>query len=279
MEGRVKSCKRVSGIHVGFTTVDRRVSGVENRMVFGNCGREGEEVAPFQGVVRMDLKTGEEVRDGAQSDNGSIIPTPDYITKNPSTCRCAPHPLQDVWFPSSPSSFAGEPTFVARQGGPGTEGDGYLVSIVRNIDSTEMVILDAMKVAEGPVAVVTLGDEPLPHGYHGYWADDNADWGREEIRRRAKLADKLEAKGNLFNEVKVRRRDGEERSDEHKVVSYSAMQYTGGAKRRPIGSFLKRDRWHVVVAAFLPVIVLCNIRSFTPRLQLTDIPFALIISE
>ena len=43
----------------------------------------------------------------------------------------------------------------------------------------------------------------IPHGLYGCFTDaEEAVWSGEEIERRAKLADKMESRGNLWNEVK-----------------------------------------------------------------------------
>ena len=43
----------------------------------------------------------------------------------------------------------------------------------------------------------------VPHGYHGcFSATEETGWTAEEIDRRAKLADKMESRGNMWNEVK-----------------------------------------------------------------------------
>ena len=59
-----------------------------------------------------------------------------------------------------------------------------------------------MDIAAGPVARIPLGIG-IPHGLHGcFTASEEAMWAGDEIQRRAKLADKMESRGNLWNEVK-----------------------------------------------------------------------------
>ena len=54
----------------------------------------------------------------------------------------------------------------------------------------------------GPLARIQL-NVCIPHGYHGYFCSDkDSAWSSDEINRRARLADKMEAKGNRWNEVK-----------------------------------------------------------------------------
>ena len=165
--GTLKSSKPLSKTHLGFPVIDRRSSGSPSTVVYGLVGSAGSAVSPWQGVVRID-------------ESG----------------------VEDTWIEKG--EYAGEPYFVPRVGGgEGGEKDGYLVTVVRNEESSYLAILDASDLAKGPVCKVLLaeGDNAVPHGLHGCWAEGES-WGYEEIRRRAKLADKLEAKGNLFNEVK-----------------------------------------------------------------------------
>lgn len=77
----------------------------------------------------------------------------------------------DVWCPG-PCRFVLEPKFVPRQGGSGAEDDGWLIAQVFNSETglSDVVILDAAAMVEGPVAVVALRD-PLPSALHGCWSD------------------------------------------------------------------------------------------------------------
>jgi len=64
------------------------------------------------------------------------------------------------------------------------------------------VILDATNITAGPIARVPLGIA-IPHGLHGCFAStEECNWSAEEIERRAKLADKMESRGIMWNEVK-----------------------------------------------------------------------------
>ncbi|MFP6664353.1 MAG: carotenoid oxygenase family protein [Deltaproteobacteria bacterium] len=67
---------------------------------------------------------------------------------------------------------AGEAIFVP--GGAG-EGEGWLLSIVydRASDVSDLVVLDALNVAAGPVAEVRL-PQRVPFGFHGTWIPDSA---------------------------------------------------------------------------------------------------------
>jgi hypothetical protein len=63
--------------------------------------------------------------------------------------------------------------------------------------------LQANKIPSGPIARLPL-DIAIPHGLFGCFstAEEATSWSTEEIERRAKLADKMESKGNMWNEVR-----------------------------------------------------------------------------
>jgi carotenoid cleavage dioxygenase-like enzyme len=60
-----------------------------------------------------------------------------------------------------------EPVFVA---GGDAEGEGWLLATVYDAErqASSLVVLDAMAVAEGPIAVARL-DHRIPYGFHGSW--------------------------------------------------------------------------------------------------------------
>ena len=74
-----------------------------------------------------------------------------------------------VWAPG-PRSFTQEPVFVPRPGGT-AEDDGWLLLLVFDAEArrTELVILDARRVQDGPVATLRLR-HAFPFGLHGSWA-------------------------------------------------------------------------------------------------------------
>jgi hypothetical protein len=85
-----------------------------------------------------------------------------------------------------------------------TEDGGYILSVLFNgrDEKSELIVLKANDIKSGPIARVPLG-MAIPHGYHGCFAPtDEANWTYEEIERRAKLADKMEKRGSMWNEVK-----------------------------------------------------------------------------
>jgi len=64
------------------------------------------------------------------------------------------------------------------------------------------LIFESANLQKGPVTRIPLG-LGIPHGLHGTWTSaEEARWEGEELLRRAKLADKMESRGNRWNEVK-----------------------------------------------------------------------------
>ena len=110
------------------------------------------------------------------------------------------------WLPES-HEFAGEPMYASRKGVDplsAPEDDGYILSVLLNgeTNESEIVVLRANNITAGPIARLSLG-MAIPHGLFGcFVSDEAATWSAEELERRAKLADKMEKKGNRWNEVK-----------------------------------------------------------------------------
>ena len=73
-----------------------------------------------------------------------------------------------------PGRCAGEPVFVAREGGT-AEDDGWLLTFVHDLGAgtADFVVLDAADLARGPVARVPL-PQRVPFGFHGSWVSDRA---------------------------------------------------------------------------------------------------------
>jgi len=171
-----KSC--ISKMQLYFAAVDNRVSGQKHKFVYASVGGLGDEIAPPQGLATFNCDTNE----------------------------------TQVWIPQA-HEFCSQPIFAERikvePNFQATEGDGYLISILFNgqQSSSELVILDAQNVSRGPICRIALDsiDGGIPHGNYGFFATadtTDASWKSDEIERRAKLADKMELKGNSWNEVK-----------------------------------------------------------------------------
>jgi len=113
-------------------THDRRFSGRPHRYGWLVYGEDHPLTPNFVGVAQVDFRSG------------------DVRTWNP-----------------GPTRHAAEAFFVP--GGPG-EGEGWLLSYVydRARDASDLVILDALDVASGPVAEIAL-PRRVPFGFHGVW--------------------------------------------------------------------------------------------------------------
>ena len=162
----MKEC--IDKLQTSFGVVNPAVSGQKHQYIYAAVGGRGSEVAPPQGIAKFDVDAG----------------------------------IKEVWMPEG-CEFCGEPMFAPKRSRNG-EDEGYIISVLYNgkTDESEMVVLDAQNVRAGPVSRVPLGIV-IPHGYHGcFSAMEETGWTAEEIGRRARLADKMESKGNMWNEVK-----------------------------------------------------------------------------
>jgi all-trans-8'-apo-beta-carotenal 15,15'-oxygenase len=168
--------------NISFGVINSRFSGKRHRFVYANVGRMMGSMnpSPPQGIIKMD---------------------------------CNLKKVVGVWMPSI-NEFCGEPMYAPRTMKDGDqsssninadlEDDGYILSILYNGNAkrSEMVVLDAKNISAGPIARIPLGFT-VPHGLFGtFVSSEEASWSPDEIERRAKLADKVESRGNLWNEVK-----------------------------------------------------------------------------
>jgi all-trans-8'-apo-beta-carotenal 15,15'-oxygenase len=163
--------KCLSDVHGFFGVINPAKSAQRHRYIYMAVGSQGEDVAPPQGLARFDCET-----EG-----------------------------METWVPAS-YEFCGEPMYAAskKQTGDDKEDAGYILSVLYNgkTDSSEIVILKANGIAAGPITRIPLG-MVVPHGLFGcFAASEEATWSADVIERRAKLSDKMEAKGNMWNEVK-----------------------------------------------------------------------------
>eukprot|EP00591_Stephanopyxis_turris_P000529 CAMPEP_0195525806 /NCGR_PEP_ID=MMETSP0794_2-20130614/26442_1 /TAXON_ID=515487 /ORGANISM="Stephanopyxis turris, Strain CCMP 815" /LENGTH=273 /DNA_ID=CAMNT_0040656345 /DNA_START=212 /DNA_END=1030 /DNA_ORIENTATION=- len=177
-----KEC--ISDLQVCFGVVNPLNSAKEHKYVYATVGGMCEKVAPPQGIVKFDVE------------NRS----------------------SEVWLPK-PHEFCGEPMYAPRKGEESSNSDednGYILSLLFNgqTQTSEIIVFAANDIASGPISRVPL-DVAIPHGYHGCFSPGGESkedmerngfattvWSADEIERRAKLFDKMEARGNNWNEVK-----------------------------------------------------------------------------
>lgn len=166
------SKERLVSDDVSFAVINPAVSTQRHRYVYYTLGALSQEASPPQGIGRYDAETGKTVS----------------------------------WMPEA-HQFCGEPQYAAKTGGEGKttdEDDGYILSLLFDgkSEQSELIVLSAREIENGPIARVPLGFA-VPHGAFGVFTDDpEAAWPEDTISRRAKLADKIESRGSLWNEVK-----------------------------------------------------------------------------
>jgi len=157
---------KLSDVQCFFGTVKPSQSTQKHDSIFMAIGGMGEETAPPQGIARFNC------------DSGSM----------------------DSWMPEA-YQFCGEPMFAPKVDG---EDDGYILTVLYDgkAEQSELLIFESSALSAGPVCRMPLG-VGIPHGLHGcFTSGDEAAWSFDEIRRRSKLADKIESQGDIWNEVK-----------------------------------------------------------------------------
>lgn len=78
-------------------------------------------------------------------------------------------------FDHGPGRAAGEPVFVAREGG-GAEDDGWLLTFVHDLGTgaTDFVVMDAADMRRGDYVARVRLPQRVPLGFHGSWVSDRA---------------------------------------------------------------------------------------------------------
>ena len=78
---------------------------------------------------------------------------------------------EEIWS-FAPRGFAGEPIFVPRPNGT-DEDDGWVLAQFYNAERrcSELAILDAKRIEQGPVATLKLHHH-IPYGLHGNFTQD-----------------------------------------------------------------------------------------------------------
>jgi len=141
---------------------------------------------------------------GAESADSKVSPPQGIVKINPETKE------KQVWYPKE-FEFCGEPMYAPRKNSDGEseddekkEDDGYILSLLFNgaKKESEIIVFEASDIVKGPISRIPLGIA-VPHGLYGCFASsEECNWSAEEIERRAKLSDKMESRGNMWNEVK-----------------------------------------------------------------------------
>jgi carotenoid cleavage dioxygenase len=132
--------EQVNDLAMDLPSVDHRATGRPNRHAwFAAIDDDGPYGFEFAGVTRWDNQTG----------------------------------TADRWLPDV-HHRAGEAFFVPADESA-AEGEGWVLTYVydRTRDASDLVVLDALDVAAGPVASVHLPTR-VPYGFHGWWLPDPA---------------------------------------------------------------------------------------------------------
>jgi len=157
-----------------FGVINPAYSGKQHTYIYATVGALQEKVAPPQGITKINTRD----------------------------------KTSQVWLPKQ-YEFCGEPMYAPKTNADGTtastsEDDGYILSILFNGKTklSSLLVFNAQDITTGPIAKVDLG-VGIPHGYHGcFTSNPESNWSYEEIERRAKLSDKMEGRGSMWNEVK-----------------------------------------------------------------------------
>ena len=147
LKSRSYARRALSTRHLEYPSVAPSVSGLRHRFVYTTAGSNAEGVTPVASVLKTDTE------DASKS---------------------------QIWL-ARPFEYCGEVSFTPRAGST-AEDDGYLLTICYNgrAGTSALLVLDARRVADGPIARVPLslaeeeGGEPLPsdaiagpgHGVH-----------------------------------------------------------------------------------------------------------------
>lgn len=153
-----------------FGVVSQQVGSQKHRFIYMNVGGLESLVTPPQGIAKLDVESGD----------------------------------VETWMPES-FEFCGEPMYAPRHRQESVaEDNGYILSVLWNgrTKESELIILESNNITAGPVTRIQLG-MAIPHGLFGCFTSEVESIGTaKEIDRRAKLADKIESRGNKWNEVK-----------------------------------------------------------------------------
>ena len=170
LQSKKVSKKRLVSSDVSFAVINPDKSTQRHRYIYYNIGAMADEASPPQGIGRYDVETGSTVS----------------------------------WMPEA-HQFCGEPKYASRSGeAAAAEDQGYILSVLFDgkAQQSELLVFSAGQVEKGPITRIPLGFA-IPHGAFGTFTNDpDATWSEDVISRRAKLTEKIEAQGSLWNEVK-----------------------------------------------------------------------------
>ena len=173
-----------------FGTINPMVSSMQHQFIYMNIGTLGSDVSPPQGIAKFDSK-----------DTMQMVQR--WIPESYEFCG------EPMYAPRSLMSSSATTTATENGGAPNkedAEDAGYILSVLYNgrTKRSELIILEAANINNGPITRIPLGIS-IPHGYFGCYTTDVEQVignSSDEIDRRVKLMDKMESRGNRWNEVK-----------------------------------------------------------------------------
>lgn len=145
-----------------FTSVNTTMNGKKHRYIFGAVSQA--DAGPASGVVKVDMETG----------------------------------TVDEWLLEA-SEFCGEPLFISKE--DGEEDGGYLVTVTFNGEknSSDVVVLDAKSVSQGPICRFSL-EKPMPHGRRACWVPQ-VTFTPDEMKRKTTLMRMFAKKSSEWSAV------------------------------------------------------------------------------
>jgi len=200
------------GRTVMFGNIHPEFSGRKHRFVYANIGGLKDEASPPQGVARFDVENG--TYQAWMPEPYEFCGEPTYAPRSKAMENADDE--EDVTDGSDSDS---DNT---------AEDDGYILSLLYNgkTQTSEMLVFDASDLPSGPRTRIPITGLAIPHGHYGCYAPqvpappreegdetdeeeeetleliENLVFSADEIERRSKLADKMEQRGNQWNEVK-----------------------------------------------------------------------------
>mmetsp|Transcript_44552 Transcript_44552/g.123404 ORF Transcript_44552/g.123404 Transcript_44552/m.123404 type:complete len:654 (-) Transcript_44552:62-2023(-) len=157
------SKRELCDVHMGHASVNPTVCGKPHRYVFCAVSHADAASGPFAGVAKIDVQSG----------------------------------AVDAWRPG-PTEFGSEPLFVPRAAAE-AEDDGYLLTTVVDgaAGRSDMVILDARRVSQGPICRFALQGF-VPAGLRACWAE-GLSFTEEDMKRKMVLLRMFKKKSTQWN--------------------------------------------------------------------------------
>jgi all-trans-8'-apo-beta-carotenal 15,15'-oxygenase len=169
-------CVRASGRH-GLGLVTTPCCMLARRYVYATCSLHPGLNVPQQALGKVDLATGQTTTwsRGSRYYTGEPVFVPRARAPAAAKAGASPH-MRLAKQQEQQSQQQGDQQHVQARDGQQQqqqgqkEDDGWLLSLCYDASrhASELVVLDAQRVADGPVATLHLSS-PVPHGLHCSW--------------------------------------------------------------------------------------------------------------